>query len=136
MHSTETSLLFTLNNVYRASDSGKPTAFVALDLSAAFDTIDHEILLNRRYISFGVSGYVWLWLQSYLSDRSQQVSIAGQSSPPTKCTVGVPQGSVLGPLLFSLYIAPVGHLISTQGIMHQQYADDTQLYIELLLCFF
>ena len=70
LHSTETSLPFTLNNVYRASDSGKPTALIAQDLSAAFDTIDHGILLNRLNISFGVSCPVWLWLQSYLSDRS------------------------------------------------------------------
>jgi len=104
---------------------------VALDLSAAFDMVDHQILLNRLSTSFGVRGLALSWLQSYLSDRLQQIRIAASSSVPERCCCGVPQGSVLGPILFTLYTAPIGQLITGCEIMHQQYADDTQIYIAL-----
>ena len=130
-HSTETSLLYTLNNIYTSADAGKPTVLVSLDLSAAFDTIDHSKLLSRLSTSFGLSGSALAWLKSYLSDRTQSVRIAQSHSPLKPCSSGVPQGSVLGPLLFSLYISPIGNLISDHGVLHQQYADDTQLYISL-----
>ena len=104
---------------------------VALDLSAAFDMVDHQILLNRLSTSFGVRGLALSWLQSYLSDRLQQIRIATSSSIPERCCFGVPQGSVLGPILFTLYTAPVGQLITSCEVMHQQYADDTQIYIAL-----
>ena len=130
-YSTETSLLLTLNNIFTASDSGRPTVLVALDLSAAFDTIEHGILLNRLSSSFGITGPAISWLHSYLTNRTQQIHLAGSSSDPQPISAGVPQGSVLGPLLFSLYVSPFGQLITSHGIMHQQYADDTQLYLSL-----
>jgi hypothetical protein len=130
-HSTETALLLSLNNIYQAADNSLPTLLVSLDLSAAFDTIDHTLLLSRLQTSFGISGTTLSWLSSYLSDRTQLVRIGQSSSSPAHLDSGVPQGSVLGPLLFSIYISPVGNIISNFGILHQQYADDTQLYISL-----
>ena len=130
-HSTETALNHTFDRIYRSADQSQPTLLVSLDLSAAFDTIDHNILLSRLSTSFGVSGTALAWLSSYLNNRSQIVRIGSASSDPSICHSGVPQGSVLGPLLFSLFISPIGQLVSDFGISHQQYADDAQLYIAL-----
>jgi len=130
-HSTETALLLSLNNIYHASDNSQPSLLVSLDLSAAFDTIDHSLLLSRLETSFGITGTALSWLSSYLSNRSQVVRIGQSSSPPTCLDSGVPQGSVLGPILFSIFVAPIGKIVSDHGILHQQYADDTQLYIAL-----
>ena len=77
------------------------TILVALDLSAAFDLVDHKLLISRLKTSFGVDGLVLQWIWSYLTDRSQFVSLGSSTSPPTPCSIGVLQGSVLGPL-FSL----------------------------------
>jgi len=71
------------------------------------------------------------WLQSYLSNRTQSVRISHHSSTPTSCTTGVPQGSVLGPLLFVIYTSPIAMIIRSFQVCHQQYADDTQLFISL-----
>jgi hypothetical protein len=130
-HSTETALALTLNNIYQSADNSQPTLLVSLDLSAAFDTIDHTLLLSRLQTSFGITGNSLSWLSSYLSNRSQLVRIGQSASSLTFLTSGVPQGSVLGPILFSLYVSPIGHIVSNHGIDHQQYADDTQLYISL-----
>jgi len=75
LHSTETALLFTLDRIYRAADQGQTTVLVALDISAAFDTIDHHILASRRYTSFGIRGTVIDWITSYLSGRTQRVVV-------------------------------------------------------------
>jgi hypothetical protein len=131
MHSTETALLKTLDHIYTAADHSQPTALVSLDLSAAFDTIDHHTLLSRLHSSYGISGCAYNWIHSYLDGRSQSVVVGRHQSSPTTVSTGVPQGSVLGPLLFSIYISPAGHLINSFGISHQQYADDTQLFISL-----
>ena len=128
-HSTETALLQTFDDIFCSADRSQPTLLVSLDLSAAFDTIDHSTLLSRLSTSFGVSGAVLAWLTSYLTNRTQTVRIGSVTSEPTICLSGVPQGSVLGPILFSLYISPIGRIASGFGISHQQYADDAQLYI-------
>ena len=130
-HSTETSLLNTFDQVYAAAGASKPTLLVSLDLSAAFDTIDHLTLLSRLETGFGVSGSALNWIRSYLVDRVQHVVVGQAKSGGTSLSTGVPQGSVLGPLLFSTFTSPVGHIISSMGIHHQQYADDTQLFISL-----
>jgi len=100
-------------------------------LSAAFDTIDHHILLSRLYTSFGIRGMVVDWLSTYLSGRTQRVAVGQACSALTHLSMGVPQGSVLGPLLFTLYTSPIGHIVNSWGVHHQQYADDTQLFISL-----
>ena len=130
-HSTETALLSTLDHLIHAADCGKSTLLVSLDLSAAFDTIDHNILLNRLHHSFGISGSVHQWLESYLVGRTQFVRLGSFTSDPVDLTCGVPQGSGLGPLLFTIYTSPISHITSSYGVNQQQYADDTQLFIAL-----
>ena len=97
-HLTETALLNILNDSYGHIDSGRSTLPVALDLSAAFDTTEHSVLLTRLQKSFGVTGMVGNWITSYLTDRSQFMHVGSESSAVTDCSCGVPQGSVLGPL--------------------------------------
>jgi len=128
-HSTESALLRIQNDLLLAMDQQKLSALVLLDLSAAFDTIDHEILLTRLSSYFGISGCAHDLISSYLVDRTQSVSIGNHNSSPSPVTTGVPQGSVLGPLLFSLYTTPLSHLLSDSGVFFHLYADDTQLYI-------
>lgn len=130
-HSTETALLKVLNDVYTAADNGYRTALIQLDLSAAFDTIDINTLLRRLRYAFGISGPALNWIASYTNDRKQSVRVGQQQSPNTTLEHGVPQGSVLGPLLFTLYMSSVAHVINSFGVDHAQYADDTQLYIRL-----
>ena len=101
-------------------------------LSAAFDTIDRSVLLKRRSCSFGVAGNVLSWIQSYLTGRTQSVRIGSHSSPPNPCSVSVPQGSVLRPLIFSIYTSPISTIANSHQVSQQQYADDTQLYVALL----
>ena len=88
-----------LDDVYTAADNGKATMLLSLDLSAAFDTIDHHILVERLRVSFGVTGAALAWISSYLTNRSQAVQIGADRSNVSTCSFGVPQGSVLGPIL-------------------------------------
>ena len=104
---------------------------ISLDLSSAFDTIDHFILLSRQQISFGISGLALAWFHSYLEGRSQFGRIGCFTSLFILCTTGVPQGSVLDPMFFSLFISPISHTVSSYGLLQQQYADDTQLYVAI-----
>ena len=106
-HSTETALLSIKNEVHLSLARGEPTALFLLDLSAAFDTIDHSILLSYLKSWFGLGGTVLKWFASYLGDRCQVVKIGSTLSELSKLIYGVPQGSVLGPLLFSLYTTPL-----------------------------
>ena len=94
------------NEVHLSLAHGEPTALVLLDLSVAFDTIDHNILLGYLKSWFGLGGTVLKWFASYLSDRCQSVKIGSTLSELSRLIYGVPQGSVLGPLLFSLYTTP------------------------------
>ncbi len=129
LHSTETALLKVTNDILCENDKGKITALVLLDLSAAFDTVDHEILLSRLETDVGVSDVALSWFRSYLSGRSQAVSCAGRTSCSRAVTCGVPQGSVLGPLLFCVYMRPLEEIMQKHNISHHFYADDTQLYL-------
>lgn len=128
-HSCETALTKIVNDLLNAVEGKKVTALVLLDLSAAFDTVDHEILLGRLNTYFGISGNALKFFQSYLSDRSQQVAIGDSISPILAVPTGVPQGSVLGPVLFSLYTSPLDQIIGNSTTKYHFYADDTQIYI-------
>ena len=99
-----------------------------LDMSAAFDTVDHRILLERLEVSFGIKGQALAWLSSFLTDRTQVVAFGGnKSTSQTLC--GVPHGSVLGPLLFTLYSADVIRIAAKHEVCIHAYADDLQTYI-------
>ena len=102
---------------------------VMLDLTAAFETIYHAILLSRLFHRFVVTSAALEWFRSYLSGRHQVVRIGNEKSPPKDVTFGVPQGSVLWPLLFTAYITPVGDIIKKFRQDYHLYADNTQLYV-------
>ena len=128
-HSTETALLKVLSDILLSADQQQVTLLVLLDMSAAFDTVDHAILLQRLESSFGVSGGVLSWLSSFLDGRTQRVHLLDSTSSVESVRSGVPQGSILGPLLFLLYTADIPLIASDFGLNVQCYADDGQLYI-------
>ena len=105
-----------MNDVLCAADRGDLTLLVFLDLSAAFNIIDHEILLSRLRNEVGITGTALHWFSSYLADRTQRVIVNLASSQETPLICGVPQGSVLGPILFLVYTSQLGKIIESHGI--------------------
>ena len=131
-HSTESALLKIHNDILLNMAKGSVTALTLLDLSAAFDTIDHTILLNRLNGYYGISELALGWFKSYLLGRTHSVKVGSTLSHPVALHYGVSQGSVLGPILFSLYANPISSIIhSHSSINYHFYADDTHLYIAL-----
>lgn len=130
-HSTETALLKIQNDILAAVDKKGVVILILLDLSAAFDLIDHDILLERMNSLLGISGSALDWFRSYLSERTQRVRIGKAFSVAELLRYCVPQGSVLGPMLFLIYILPLGALLRKHGVELHGYADDTQIYLEL-----
>ena len=126
-HSTETALVRVQNDILRTLDQGGAAILVLLDLSAAFDTIDHSILLSRMESVLGVRGSALQWFKSYLLGRKQGIKINDDFSENQEILWSVPQGSVLGALLFLIYIIPLAQLIRSYGLNNHGYADDTQL---------
>uniref|UniRef100_A0A8C6VRF7 Reverse transcriptase domain-containing protein n=1 Tax=Nothobranchius furzeri TaxID=105023 RepID=A0A8C6VRF7_NOTFU len=130
-HSTESAHICVLNDILTETDAGSFVLLLLLDLSAAFDTVDHNILLTRLKSFVGVTGTALNWFHSYLSDRSFSIHIGDSSSPFVPLPWGVPQGSILGPLLFSIYILPLGNIIAKHGLHYHIYANDCQIYMAL-----
>ena len=128
-HSTETALVRVHNDILRNIDDNCCTILILLDLSAAFDTVNHNILLNRLDSRFGIKNKALNWIRSYLTDRTQFVTVENERSSPHNLTCGVPQGSVLGPILYLLYTTPLSDIIKQHNMSYHFYADDSQIYL-------
>ena len=110
-------------------DKSEVTLLALFDVSAAFDTVDHQILQQRLSISFGLSGNILGWLTSFLQDCSFMVAHGSTRSQWVPASFGLPQGSVPGPLLFTIFTADLGPLIAAGAVLSQSYADDLQAYV-------
>ena len=126
-HSTETALLKVVNDLFISLNKGNISVLALLDFSSAFDTIDHPILVHRLHTDFGFIDTVLQWFSSYLTDRTHYVSLSNHCSAFTHVHSGVPQGSVLGTMLFTMYIKPLSAIIDSHSIIHHSFADDLQL---------
>ena len=115
-HSTESALLRVHNDVLCALDDGRCVMLVLLDMSAAFDTVDHGILLTRLPQCIGVQGSAYTWFETYMSSCSLFVQIRDTSSSDRQLTCGFPQGCVLGPILYLVYTSPLGAILRRHGV--------------------
>ena len=120
------------NDIVSATDNQSYVILLLLDLSAAFDMVHHKILLQRHSCRFGINGKALCWFKSYLENRTQVVNIKGATSCSKDLRCGVPQGSVLGPILYVLYTSPLGDIVRNHGLSCHFYADYTQLYCSFL----
>ena len=129
-HNTESALLKAKSDLLHALDKQEVKCLVLLDFSAVFDTVDHDLLLNRLHFRYGFHKIILNWISSYLRLRTQQVLIGDNTfSDPIHLKCGVPQGCVFGPILFTLFTAPLGDVCKKHGINFQSYADDQQNYL-------
>ena len=128
-HSTETALLKVQNDILMDLDPQRITLLILLDLSAAFVTVDHGVLLNHLSTSFGVRGSVLQWVTTYLLNRSQHVSFDQNLSKKFNLQCGIPQESCLRPLLFTIYASKLFQVIKNYQPQSHTCADDTQLYL-------
>ena len=127
-HSKESALLKVSTDILKAADNKKISVLVLLDLSSVFDLIDHQILIRRLNESFGLNDLTLEWFRNYLFNRSFNVKCSKTESAPNVYFTGVPQGSVLGSLLFTLYTTDLEKIAACYNMRIHQYADDTQLY--------
>ena len=128
-HSKKMALLKVKTDILRALDNQEVTCLVLLDPSVAFDMVDHQILIDRLTSMLGISGCTLTWIRSYLTGTSQRVKVGELRSDPVTLHIGVPQGSVLGLILFTLYTCPLVQIFKAHGLMYHLYADDSQLYL-------
>ena len=133
-YSTETALLQVKTDILDAIDRKEVTYLVMLDLSTAFDTVSHKLLINCLKYCFGTTDTILQWISIYLTNRSQRVMVCNELGEVAELSrksleQGIPQGSTLGPILFNLFMSPLGGIWQAQGIKFAGYADDTQNYM-------
>jgi len=121
-------MLKVLSYAFLAADTGQATLLGLLDLTATFDTVDHAILIERLRLTFGVVDSAVHWMTLYLTGRTQYVRYHGEVSNTTHVYCDVPQGSVLGPVLFLLYVADVIELVKECGLIPHTFSDNLQIY--------
>ena len=133
-HSTKTALIKVRDDILRVTDNQRVMCLILLNLNVAFDTVSHPLLLNRLQHCFSIQGTILKWTENYMPDHSQRVLLEDSNnravtSDHTALKQGVPWGSVLGPILFTLYISPLGDICREHGIIFQSYTDDQQNYL-------
>ena len=131
VHSHESALVKIVDNILSIVDSGSTVALVGLDISAAFNTVSSRKLLAMLEHDFSIEGVALERINSCLSKRTFFVRVGRSSSAVAQMCSGVPPGSVLGPILFTTFVFPIGRLIELYGVSYHKYADDTQLYTAL-----
>ena len=134
-HSTETLMLGVMNDLLIGFDSRKATVMILIDLSAAFDTVDLDRFIDILKFEIGICGVVLVWFRSFLVGRTQRVMIDGSLSEGLLALFGVPQGSVLGPVLFNIYTRTLANVIQDSGFRSGGYADDNNATKSFALCF-
>ena len=134
-HGCETLLLKLVNDVLIGFDSNSGTILLLIDLSAAFDTVDIAKLLDILEKDIGITGFALKWFKSFLTGRTQRVKIENSLSDVLPVLYGVPQGSVLGPILFNIYTSSLSHVINNFGFTTSGYADDNNAYQSFPLVF-
>ena len=134
-HSTETAILKISNDIH---DQSGYVVLPSLDLSAGFDTVDHDIFLHRLQSTYGISGIFYCWFKSYLENRKLRVCMHSSHSKTQKLKCGVPQGSVLGSRMYAMYAHPISNVVNKDDVSYHNYADDTQLYLAcvFIICIF
>ena len=122
-------MLKVTSDIQLALDKGNCVLLCMLDLSAAFDLVVHKILIQRMREELGISGVALNWFSSYLHARTQSVAVGTGVSKPVELETGVPQGLVLDPLLFLIYVLPLKRIFQKHSVSYHSYADDTQVYV-------
>ena len=133
-HSTETAIAAVHNDLIRAADDDHVTALVLLDLSSAFDTVDHDILLSVLAKRFGIDGVALRWFQSYFQDRSPTFVVNGKSSTTHHVNCSVPQSSCLGPVEFITFTESVTSVFGRHRINHHLFAKQAYVWMALMMC--
>ena len=126
-HSTETALVKVVDGLFLSPNKGNISVLALLGFSSAFNTIDHPILVHRLHTDFGLTDTVLQWFSSYPTDRTHNVSLSNYCSAFAPGYSGVPQCSVLSPILFTMYIKTLSAIIDSHSIIHHSFADDLQL---------